>query len=104
VKRGIEEISHWVDQLEMSNNVLAMDSLCFREWARLMEGKSDHLLEEPMIAATARVNVTAAESRIEKTDRLARSAGLTRSAFLVRSAIQSRPAKEKKYMHKKAFT
>jgi toxin FitB len=27
----------------------------FREWARLMEGKSDHLLEDAMIAATARV-------------------------------------------------
>jgi len=27
---------------------------CFREWARLMEGKSDHLLEDAMIAATAR--------------------------------------------------
>ena len=45
----------WVDQLEMSNNVLAMDSLCFREWARLMEGKSDHHLEDAMTAATARM-------------------------------------------------
>ena len=66
LQRGIErtrrqdtqkalEINTWVDHLEMSNNVLAMDYLCFREWARLMEGKSDHLPEEPMIAATARV-------------------------------------------------
>ena len=48
LQRGIErtrrqdtkkalEINDWVDQLEMSNNVLAMDSLCFRDWARLME-------------------------------------------------------------------
>jgi toxin FitB len=35
---------------------LAMDSLCFREWARLMEGKSDHFLEDAMIAATVRVH------------------------------------------------
>ena len=27
----------------------------FREWARLMAGKSDHLLEDAMVAATARV-------------------------------------------------
>jgi len=27
----------------------------FREWARLMAGKSDQLLEDAMIAATARV-------------------------------------------------
>ena len=49
---------------------------------------------------TIRVNITAPESQIEKSDRLARAAGLTRSAFLVRSAIQSGPAKEKKYREK----
>ena len=27
----------------------------FREWGRLMEGRSDHLLEDAMITATARV-------------------------------------------------
>jgi predicted nucleic acid-binding protein len=32
-----------------------MDTRCFREWARLMEGKPEHLLEDVMIAATARV-------------------------------------------------
>jgi len=32
-----------------------MDAGMFREWARLMAGKSDHLLEDAMIAATARV-------------------------------------------------
>ena len=63
LQRGIErtrrqdtqkalEINNWVDQLEMPKNVLAMDSLCFREWARLMEGKSDQLLEDAMIVAT----------------------------------------------------
>jgi toxin FitB len=76
LQRGIErtrrqnaekarEINRWVDQLEMSNNVLAMDSLCFREWARLMEGKSDHLLEDAMIAATARVHALTVATRNE---------------------------------------
>jgi toxin FitB len=60
-----DEISHWVDQLELSNQVLAMDSLCFREWARLMEGKSDHLLEDAMIAATARVHALTVATRNE---------------------------------------
>jgi predicted nucleic acid-binding protein len=49
----------------MSNNVLAMDSLCFREWARLMKGKSDHLLEDAMIAATARVHALTVATRNE---------------------------------------
>ena len=32
-----------------------MDADMFREWARLMEGGSDQLLEDAMIAAMARV-------------------------------------------------
>jgi hypothetical protein len=49
----------------MSNNVLGMDSLCFREWARLMEGKSDYFLEDAMIAATARVHALTVATRNE---------------------------------------
>ncbi len=67
LQRGIEqtrkqdtakalEIESWLDQLEASYNVLPMDASCFREWARLMEGKAEHLLEDAMIAATARVH------------------------------------------------
>ena len=33
-----------------------MDGAAFREWARLMHGKSDALYEDAMIAATARVH------------------------------------------------
>lgn len=47
------EIELWADQLEGSYQVLPMDTTCFREWGRLMHGKSDHLLEDGMIAATA---------------------------------------------------
>lgn len=48
------EIEQWIDQLVDSHQVLPMDTQCFREWARLMEGQPDHLVEDVMIAATAR--------------------------------------------------
>jgi len=53
VKAG--EIENWVNQLQATSQILAMDATCFREWARLIDGKSDHLAEDGMIAATARV-------------------------------------------------
>jgi toxin FitB len=49
-------IESWLDQLEATQNVIPMDGACFREWARLMEGRADHLLEDATIAATARVH------------------------------------------------
>jgi len=48
------EIERWVDQLEASYQILPMDTASFREWGRLMYGKSDDLVEDGMIAATAR--------------------------------------------------
>ena len=50
------EIELWVDQLEASYQVLPMDTASFREWGRLMHGKSDQLIEDAMIAATARTH------------------------------------------------
>jgi len=50
------EIELWVDQLAASYQILAMDTHCFREWGRIMDRKPDHLLEDAMIAATARVH------------------------------------------------
>ena len=50
------EIELWVDQLEASYQILPMDTASFREWGRLMHGKSDHLIEDGMIAATARMH------------------------------------------------
>ncbi len=49
------EIETWVDQLANSLQVIPMDALCFREWARLMVGRSNTVIEDAMIAATARV-------------------------------------------------
>ena len=76
LQRGIERtrsqdkpkalaIESWLDQLESTYNVLPMDAACFREWARVMEGKSDHLLEDAMIAATARVHALKVATRNE---------------------------------------
>lgn len=51
-----EEIEAWVDQLALSYQVLPMDHQAFREWARLMHGRSGRLLEDAMLAATARLH------------------------------------------------
>lgn len=60
------EIESWVDQLADSIQVLPMDALCFREWARVMNGKSDTLFEDAMIAATARVHGLTVATRNER--------------------------------------
>lgn len=64
--RKAQEIESWVDQLAASIQVLPMDALCFREWARLMNGKSDTLLEDAMIAATARIHGLTVATRNER--------------------------------------
>jgi predicted nucleic acid-binding protein len=61
-----EEIESWVDQLADSIQVLPMDAPCFREWARLMNGKSDTLAENAMIAAIARVHGLTVATRNER--------------------------------------
>ena len=48
------ELEAWLDMVAASYNVLPMDALAFREWGRLAHRKSDTLLEDAMIAATAR--------------------------------------------------
>ena len=50
------EIEFWVDRVAASYQILPMDTLCFREWGRIMGRKPDRLLEDAMIAATARVH------------------------------------------------
>jgi predicted nucleic acid-binding protein len=50
------EIEVWVDQIADSHQVLPMDGRAFREWARLMDGQPDQLMEDAMIAAAARVH------------------------------------------------
>lgn len=60
------QIRSWIDLLEQSYQVLPMDAACFREWARLMHGKPDHLLEDLMIAATARIHELTVATRNER--------------------------------------
>lgn len=50
------EIEAWLIQVAASYNVLPMDADIFRCWARLMHRRSDALMEDAMIAATAVVH------------------------------------------------
>jgi hypothetical protein len=60
------EIENWLEEVEASLATLPMDSACFREWARLMAGKSSALIEDGMIAATARVHQFEVATRNER--------------------------------------
>ncbi len=50
------EIEAWADQVAATWNVLPMQADSFRLWAKLMHRRSDALLEDAMIAATAKVH------------------------------------------------
>ena len=47
------ELESWLDRVLASYAVLPMDAAAFRQWARLMHRRSDALVEDAMIAATA---------------------------------------------------
>jgi predicted nucleic acid-binding protein len=49
-------IEAWLDQIAGTYNVLNMDAQTFRVWARLMHRRTDNLIEDAMIAATAEVH------------------------------------------------
>jgi predicted nucleic acid-binding protein len=51
-----QELEDWLDLVVASYGILPVDGAAFREWARLMHGKSDVLTEDAMIAATAIVH------------------------------------------------
>ena len=51
-----EELETWLNKVLGSYGVLPMDAAAFREWARLKHRKSDTLIEDAMIAATALVH------------------------------------------------
>ena len=54
VKAG--EIAAWADEVAATWNVVPMDAAAFRAWAKLMHRRSDALIEDAMIAATARLH------------------------------------------------
>jgi predicted nucleic acid-binding protein len=50
------EIEAWLEQVAETTNILSMDAQVFRLWARLMHRRTDDLIEDAMIAATAAVH------------------------------------------------
>jgi predicted nucleic acid-binding protein len=60
------EIEDWIDRLPASYQVLPMDMACFREWRRIMDKKPPELLQDAMIAATARVHRLIVVTRNER--------------------------------------
>jgi predicted nucleic acid-binding protein len=50
------EIEAWADRVAATWNILAMDGAAFRLWGRLMHRRPDRLIEDAMIAATARLH------------------------------------------------
>jgi toxin FitB len=50
------ELEEWIDRILATFVVLPMDGFIFRDWARLMNGKSDDIAADAMIAATARAH------------------------------------------------
>lgn len=50
------ELEQWLELVSGSFNVIPMDALAFRVWARLMHKTSDTLYEDAIIAATAKVH------------------------------------------------
>jgi predicted nucleic acid-binding protein len=48
-------IEAWIDLVAASYSVVALDEVVFRRWARLMHRRSNSLIEDAMIAATALV-------------------------------------------------
>ncbi len=60
------ELEHWVDRMPAVYRVLAMDVTCFREWGRIIDKKPPELLQDAMIAATARVHRLIVATRNER--------------------------------------
>ena len=51
-----EELDAWLDRVLTTYNVVALDAVAFRVWGKLMHRKSNTLIQDAMIAATAMVN------------------------------------------------
>ena len=50
------ELERWLDEVMAYYMIVPADGAVFRQWARLMSGKTDDLGTDALIAATARVN------------------------------------------------
>jgi len=67
IQRGVEmtreqdsqtarQIETWLEESMVTGQLLAMDAAVCREWARLMHRRSETLVEDAFLAATARVH------------------------------------------------
>ncbi|MDE2662261.1 MAG: type II toxin-antitoxin system VapC family toxin [Gemmatimonadota bacterium] len=65
------ELEAWLDKVLETYEVLPVDATAFREWARIMHGQSDTLLQDGMIGAVATVNrLTVATRNVRDFERL----------------------------------
>lgn len=60
------EIEGWIDRIQSAHVVVSMDASCFREWARIMRGRSETVAIDAMIAATAVVHGLTIATRNER--------------------------------------
>ena len=51
-----DALEAWLEQVAASYGVLPMDAAVCREWARIKHRRSEHLMEDALIAATAVVH------------------------------------------------
>lgn len=61
-----EALESWLQAIIASYGALAMDADTFRQWARLKHRKSDTLIEDAMIAATAIIHGLTVVTRNER--------------------------------------
>ena len=57
------EIEAWMEMVEAARPAVPADAAVFRHWARLMSGKSNDLMMDGLIAATAQVHGLTVVSR-----------------------------------------
>lgn len=50
------ELEGWINELVEVFEIIPMQAVEFREWAKLMDRKSDQISRDAMIAATARIH------------------------------------------------
>ncbi len=51
-----DDLEGWLKRVLDTYNILKLDALVFREWARLMHHQSDTLIQDALIAAVANVH------------------------------------------------
>ncbi len=81
------EIEAWLEQVAETCNILSMEARTFRSWARLRRRRSDHSIEDAMIAATAAVHGLTVVTR--DTRDFERLGALTFNPFDARAAGRS---------------